>query len=105
MDAGYQEVVLAGVHIGDYGADLEGQKLLDLLEAVDSGDNEYRNAALNLACDVPGKRFTTKGGKQARRGSREARADVLAMLERRGDVTALPVVFEALTLRSPEFSR
>ncbi len=35
VDVGYQEVVLAGVHIGDYGADLDGPTLLDLLEAMD----------------------------------------------------------------------
>ena len=35
VDVGYQEVVLAGVHIGDYGADLDGPTLLDLFEAMD----------------------------------------------------------------------
>ncbi len=35
VDAGYQEVVLTGVHIGDYGAGLEGLHLIDVLEAVD----------------------------------------------------------------------
>lgn len=35
VDAGYQEVVLAGVHIGDYGADLDGPSLLDLFEAIE----------------------------------------------------------------------
>ena len=35
VDAGYLEVVLAGVHIGDYGADLDGHGLLDLFEAIE----------------------------------------------------------------------
>ncbi|MDE3000247.1 MAG: tRNA (N(6)-L-threonylcarbamoyladenosine(37)-C(2))-methylthiotransferase MtaB [Gemmatimonadota bacterium] len=35
VDAGYQEVVLAGVHIGDYGADLDGHGLLDLFEGIE----------------------------------------------------------------------
>ncbi len=35
VDAGYQEVVLTGVHIGDYGADLADVGLLDVLEAVE----------------------------------------------------------------------
>ncbi|MDA0710339.1 MAG: tRNA (N(6)-L-threonylcarbamoyladenosine(37)-C(2))-methylthiotransferase MtaB [bacterium] len=33
--AGYREVVLTGVHIGDYGVDQGGRNLLDVLEAVD----------------------------------------------------------------------
>ena len=35
VDVGYQEVVLAGVHIGDYGADLDGPVLLDLFKAIE----------------------------------------------------------------------
>lgn len=35
VDIGYQEVVLTGVHIGDYGADLDGIHLIDLLESVE----------------------------------------------------------------------
>ncbi len=35
VDVGYQEVVLAGVHIGDYGADQDGLELLDLFEEIE----------------------------------------------------------------------
>lgn len=35
VDAGYREVVLTGVHIGDYGVDLDDSKLLDVLEAIE----------------------------------------------------------------------
>ena len=35
VDAGYGEVVLTGVHIGDYGVDLENGQLLDVLEAME----------------------------------------------------------------------
>lgn len=38
VDAGYREVVLTGVHIGDYGADLAGCELLQVLEAVEQID-------------------------------------------------------------------
>lgn len=36
VDAGYQEVVLTGVHLGDFGQEQAGQRLVDLLEAVDA---------------------------------------------------------------------
>ena len=36
--AGYREVVLTGVHIGDYGADLAGCELLQVLKAVEQID-------------------------------------------------------------------
>ncbi|MCZ6632314.1 MAG: tRNA (N(6)-L-threonylcarbamoyladenosine(37)-C(2))-methylthiotransferase MtaB [bacterium] len=42
VDAGYQEVVLTGVHIGDYGTDLDGYELLDVLEAVEVVDGLER---------------------------------------------------------------
>ncbi|MGA1195991.1 MAG: tRNA (N(6)-L-threonylcarbamoyladenosine(37)-C(2))-methylthiotransferase MtaB [Candidatus Latescibacterota bacterium] len=35
VDAGYGEVVLTGVHLGDYGVDLEHTNLLDVLEAIE----------------------------------------------------------------------
>ena len=38
VDAGYREVVLTGVHIGDYGADLAGCELLQVMEAVEQID-------------------------------------------------------------------
>ena len=38
VDAGYREVVLTGVHIGDYGADLAGCELLQVLEAMEQID-------------------------------------------------------------------
>jgi len=34
-DVGYQEVILTGIHVGDYGADLSNVALLDVLEAVE----------------------------------------------------------------------
>jgi threonylcarbamoyladenosine tRNA methylthiotransferase MtaB len=42
VDAGYQEVVLTGVHIGDYGVDLDGSKLLDVLEAIEQVEGLQR---------------------------------------------------------------
>ncbi|MBT5828769.1 MAG: tRNA (N(6)-L-threonylcarbamoyladenosine(37)-C(2))-methylthiotransferase MtaB [Candidatus Latescibacteria bacterium] len=42
VDAGYGEVVLTGVHIGDYGVDLDGTQLLDILEAIEQVDGLLR---------------------------------------------------------------
>ena len=49
VDAGYLEVVLTGVHLGDYGRDRAG--LLDLLQAVDSVDGlaRFRVSSLEAA--------------------------------------------------------
>lgn len=35
VDAGYKEVVLTGVHIGDYGVDLDDQSLMQVLEGIE----------------------------------------------------------------------
>ena len=42
VDAGYREVVLTGVHIGDYGADLDAGNLLQVLEAIEQIDGLER---------------------------------------------------------------
>ncbi len=40
--AGYQEVVLTGIHLSSYGLDLEGENLLSLIQAVDQIDGIRR---------------------------------------------------------------
>lgn len=42
VDAGYCEVVLTGVHIGDYGTDLDGDTLIDVLRALEEIDGLVR---------------------------------------------------------------
>jgi threonylcarbamoyladenosine tRNA methylthiotransferase MtaB len=42
VDVGYGEVVLTGVHIGDYGVDLDGSHLLDVLESIEQIDGLQR---------------------------------------------------------------
>ena len=51
VDAGYQEVVLTGVHIGDYGAGIEGMALLDVLEAMEgiAGLRRFRVSSIEAA--------------------------------------------------------
>ncbi len=41
-DMGYREVVLTGVHIGDYGLDTGESELLDLMEALEEMEGEMR---------------------------------------------------------------
>jgi len=42
VDAGYGEVVLTGVHLGDYGVDLDHTSLLDVLESIEQVDGLQR---------------------------------------------------------------
>ena len=51
VDAGYQEVVLTGVHIGDYGADIGGLALIDVLEAMEGveGLRRFRVSSIEAA--------------------------------------------------------
>ena len=42
VDAGYGEVVLTGVHLGDYGVDLDDINLLNVLEAIEQIDGLER---------------------------------------------------------------
>lgn len=70
-----------------------GADVLDeLLEAVESSDGPFRQKALELAQGIPGEKATARWiGKMA--GLRpENQGDVIAMLGRRGDKTALPDV-------------
>jgi len=71
--------------------------LPDLLAALNSSSKPFRQAALELALAIPGKRATRAWMQQQKLlFNPEARAEIIAMLGRRGDPTALPVVVEAL---------
>jgi threonylcarbamoyladenosine tRNA methylthiotransferase MtaB len=54
VETGYQEVVLTGVHIGDYGTDLD-DRFIDLLEAVDrvEGLNRFRISSVEATFLTP----------------------------------------------------
>ena len=54
VQVGYQEIVLTGVHIGDYGTDL-GVRFLDMLEAVERVDglNRFRISSVEATFLTP----------------------------------------------------
>jgi len=67
-----------------------------LLEAMDSPDGKFRQRALELADLIPGETATARWIEKSARAGPDARADIIAMLGRRGDQSALPAVREAI---------
>ena len=68
----------------------------DLLTAADSQSTQVRHAALKLGQAIPGEEVTHEWVAKAKQASPRIRADILAMLGRRGDRAALSAVLEAL---------
>jgi HEAT repeat protein len=82
-------------------ADIMGKEVIaDCLIAMDSPDREYRIHALEIASTYPGPEITGRWLAKLPEAAPEARANIIVMLGRRGDGTALPAVKE--TLSSPE---
>ena len=76
---------------------LKDGALSDLLAVMDTGDRKLRGAALELAAEIPGIRATSALVERAGTLLPEVRADIVAMLGRRGDREALPFVRSCLT--------
>jgi HEAT repeat protein len=72
----------------------------DLLDAMDSPSRDLRGLSLRLADRIPGREATEKWMGKAKALSPSSQAEVIAMLGRRRDQAALPLVKEAL--QSPE---
>jgi len=78
-------------------ADVIGRDALDdLLAAADHKDKAIRAAALDLAQNMKGPTVTKAWARKARSAGPQARAEILSMLARRGDKTALPAVVAGL---------
>ena len=73
-----------------------------LLDAVDSEDIEYRAGALQLAEPIGGRWVTQKWVRKSVQARPELRAEIVAMLGRRGDRRAAPAVLNALTDDAPD---
>jgi len=86
--------------LGLIAAALKDRALPDLLTAADSPVLELRAAALELAMSIPGSDATAKWIEKAAAAPAEVRAEIISMLGRRKDASALPAVREAL--RSPD---
>lgn len=68
----------------------------DLLQAVDSPNKELRARALELADRIPGEIATARWIELMAEASPDVQAQIIAMLGRRGDATALPILKEKL---------
>lgn len=68
----------------------------DLLQAMDSLNPELRARALELADRIPGEEATARWIELMAEASPDVQAQIIGMLGRRGDVTALPVLREKL---------
>jgi HEAT repeat protein len=79
---------------------LKSRALPDLLAAAGSPDRPLRAAALALAASIPGSEATAAWVEKASAVGPDVRADIITMLGRRGDASALPAVREAL--RGPD---
>jgi HEAT repeat protein len=78
--------------------DTRGRRALPvLLSAMKYDGKQYRQAALKLAASIPGSRATKQWIAKMHEVPMPARAEIVAMLGRRGDILALPVVQEAMS--------
>ena len=68
----------------------------DLLWAMQDRDKALRNAALGLAPGIPGTSSTSKWVTAMNQAPPNVRSEILAMLGRRGDETALPAIVGSL---------
>ena len=80
---------------------LKDRALPDLLAALDGPSAGLRGAALDLADSIPGAEATGKWVEKAGAAPPEVGAEILGMLGRRGDRTALPALREALRSAEP----
>ena len=80
---------------------LEENALEDLFSAVDSSSKEFRMKALELSEGFPGPEVTARWLKKLENSRPEIRAEIIGMLERRGDLSALPVILAELKNEEP----
>ncbi|RPJ75313.1 MAG: DUF1080 domain-containing protein, partial [Acidobacteria bacterium] len=84
-------------------ADVRGAAALpELLKAVDHNDAAYRNAALLKAERIRAGNTVDQWVAKAKKVGAERRAEIIAMLGRQGDATALPFIRSSLTAAEPE---
>jgi len=82
--------------------DVLGEKALpELMAAMDPGEPKLRGAALEMAAPLGGREATAAWIEKARSAAADVRADIVGMLGRRGDETALPFVRRCLSDAEP----
>lgn len=75
---------------------LKDRALPDLIAVMDSPDRKFRGSALELSLSIPGAGATGRWVEKAASSPPEVRAEIVSMLGRRKDVSALPAVRDAL---------
>ncbi len=81
--------------------DVLGEKSFeDLLVAMDSPSKEFRMKALELSDRMPGREATSKWINKLENSRPEVRAEIIGMLEKRGDTSILDVVLSELKSES-----
>jgi HEAT repeat protein len=78
-------------------AEIQGPSILDaLFEAAGSPDPAFREKALELTMAIPGESVTSRLVEKAAQAEPDVQADIMALLGRRGDKSALTAVRERL---------
>lgn len=75
---------------------LRERALNDVIQAARSDNPEVRKAALHFASRIPGEAATSLWVAELEGASAEVKGEIIAMLGRRGDKSALPVLLNAL---------
>ncbi len=82
-------------------ADVLEEKIFDdLLAAMDSPSKEFRIKALELSDRIPGQEATIRWIERLENSRPEVRAEIIGMLEKRGDTSALPLILSELKSES-----
>ncbi|MCJ7579755.1 MAG: HEAT repeat domain-containing protein, partial [Candidatus Aminicenantes bacterium] len=83
-------------------ADVLGNEVfMDLLAAMDSPSKEFRIQALELSDRIPGQEATTSWIERMENSRPEVRAEIIGMLEKRGDTSVLPLILSELKNEDP----
>ena len=69
----------------------------EIFNAAGNPDNTYRNAAIISSLDIPGQEVVTKWIKFFPKSISEAKPEIIGMLGKRGDESALPLIKSSLS--------
>jgi len=96
-----QEVHIACAALAQIVDVLEEKAFDDLLDVMDSPSKEFRMKALELSSRFPGQQATTRWIEILENSRPEVRAEIIGMLEKRGDTSVLPVILSELKSEAP----
>ena len=73
------------------------EAMKEIISAAGNPDKSYRNAAINSSLDIPGQTVVTKWIEFFPRSIPEAKPEIIEMLGKRGDESALPLITSSLS--------